>query len=59
MSPWGQMATNSAPTNFFRFGIAKLTLPTKRSLCAAVIGSPVGFLIGKRTLGMVQVKDRF
>jgi hypothetical protein len=31
------------------FRIAKLTLPPKRSLCAAVIGSLVRFLRRKRT----------
>ena len=30
-----------------------------RLLCAAVIGSIVRFLIGKPTLGMVPVNDRF
>ncbi len=34
-----------------RFRIAKLTLPTKRSLCAAVIGSLVRFLSLQRNLG--------
>jgi len=32
------------------FRIAKRTLPTKRSLCAAVAGVIVGFLLCKRTL---------
>ena len=47
------------PTRSFKFTdanvcfrITKLTLPTKRSLCATAIGSIVRFLRHKRTLAM-------
>lgn len=42
-----------------RFRIARLTLPTKTSLCTVEIGSIVRFLIGKQPLGMVLVDDRY
>jgi hypothetical protein len=59
MAAWGQEATKSKPTSFFRFEIPKRTLPNKRLFCAAAIGSNDRFLIHKRTFGEAAANDRF
>jgi hypothetical protein len=58
MSESSHEETKSAPTNCFRFEIAKPTWPRKKFSCAAAIGSKVSFLIYKQSFHEAPIDGR-